>query len=133
MRPIEIRTATPGDREAIVALLRNSWGVETIVVHDTVYRPADLPAFVAVDGKDLLGLITNEPGIESWHVLSLNSLVPRRGTGSALLDRVEDAARAARCRRSRRRRPGPQDEAVDPLDRPPQNPHARRSNDGEKP
>ena len=99
MRPIEIRTATPGDREAIVALLRNRWGSEKIVVHDTVYRPADLPAFVAVDGKDLLGLITYEPGIESWHVLSLNSLVPRRGTGSALLDRIEDAARAAGCRR----------------------------------
>jgi DNA-3-methyladenine glycosylase I len=95
----EIRAATAGDREAIVALLRNGWGGETIVVHDTVYRPADLPAFVAVDGPDLVGLITYEPGTESWHVLSLDSLVPRRGTGSALLNRVEDAARAAGCRR----------------------------------
>jgi hypothetical protein len=47
MTPIEIRSATPGDREAIVALLRDRWGGETIFVHDTVYRPADLPAFVA--------------------------------------------------------------------------------------
>jgi ribosomal protein S18 acetylase RimI-like enzyme len=95
----EIRAATAGDREAIVALLRNGWGGETIVVHDTVYRPADLPAFVAVDGPDLVGLITYEPGIESWHVLSLDSLVPGHGIGSSLLDRVESAARSAGCLR----------------------------------
>jgi ribosomal protein S18 acetylase RimI-like enzyme len=92
---IEIRAATPGDREAIVALLRDRWGGETMVVHDTVYRPADLPAFVAVDDPHLVGLVTYEPGIESWHVLSLDSLDPGRGIGGALLDRVEAAARAA--------------------------------------
>jgi N-acetylglutamate synthase-like GNAT family acetyltransferase len=91
--PVEIRAATAGDREAIVALLRDRWGGETMVVHDTVYRPADLRAFVAVDAPDLVGLVTYEPGIESWHVLSLDSLVSGCGIGSALLDRVENAAR----------------------------------------
>ncbi len=91
----EIRAATAGDRESIVALLRDRWGGETMVVHDTVYRPAELPAFVAVDGPDLVGLVTYEPGIESWHVLSLDSLVSGQGVGSALLDRVEGAARGA--------------------------------------
>lgn len=95
----DIRAATPGDHEAIVALLRDRWGGETMIVHDTVYRPADLPAFVAVDGPDLVGLVTYEPGIDSWHVLSLDSLVPGHGSGSALLDRVEAAARAAGCPR----------------------------------
>jgi GNAT superfamily N-acetyltransferase len=95
----EICSATPGDREAIIAILRDRWGGETIVVNDTVYRPADLPAFVAVDGPDLVGLVTYEPGIETWHVLSLNSLVPGHGIGSALLNRVEAAARAIGCHR----------------------------------
>src|SRR5215216_3974684 len=95
----EIRAALPGDRRAIVALLRERWGGETMVVHDTVYRPADLPAFVAVDGPDLIGLVTYEPGIESWHVLSLDSLVPGQGIGSALLDHVESASRALGCLR----------------------------------
>jgi GNAT superfamily N-acetyltransferase len=95
----EIRPATSGDREAIVTLLRDRWGGETIVVHDTVYRPADLPAFVAVDGPDLVGLVTYEPGIDSWHVLSLDSLVPGHGIGSALLNRVEGAARGLGCLR----------------------------------
>ena len=89
MTPFEIRPTTPADRAAIVALLRNRWGGETMVVHDTVYRPADLPAFVAVDGPDLVGLVTYEPGIESWHVLILDSLASGHGTGSSLLDRVE--------------------------------------------
>jgi Acetyltransferase (GNAT) family len=66
-----------------------------MIVHDTVYRPADLPAFVAVDGPDLVGLVTYEPRTESWHVLSLDSLVPGHGIGGALLDRVEGAARAS--------------------------------------
>jgi GNAT superfamily N-acetyltransferase len=94
-RTFEIRPATPADREAIVTLLWDRWSGETIVVHDTVYRPADLPAFVAVDGPDIVGLVTYEPGIESWEVLSLDSLLPGRGIGGALLDRVEGAARAA--------------------------------------
>jgi GNAT superfamily N-acetyltransferase len=94
-RTFEIRVATPGDREAIVTLLSERWGGETMIVHDTVYRPADLPAFVAVNGPDLVGLVTYEPGIESWHVLSLDSLLPAHGIGGALLDRVEGAARAA--------------------------------------
>ena len=95
----EICAAVAGDREAIVALLEERWGGETMVVHDTVYRPADLPAFVAVDGAGLVGLVTYEPGIESWHVLSLDSLVPGHGIGGALLDRVEAAARAVGCLR----------------------------------
>jgi DNA-3-methyladenine glycosylase I len=95
MSPFEIRTATSRDCEAIVALLRDRWGGETMVVHDTVYRLADLPAIVAVDGPDLVGLVTYNPGIESWHVLSLDSLVPGHGIGGALLDRVESAARGA--------------------------------------
>ena len=99
MCSFEIRPATAGDREAIVVLLSDRWGGETMVVRDTVYLPADLPAFVAVDGPDLVGLVTYEPGIESWHVVSLDSLVPSRGMGSALLDRVEGAARAAGCLR----------------------------------
>jgi DNA-3-methyladenine glycosylase I len=95
----EIRAATACDRETIVALLRDRWGGETMIVHDTVYRPADLPAFVAVDGPDLVGLVTYEPGIDSWHVLSLDSLVSGHGIGSALLDRVEGAARGLGCLR----------------------------------
>ena len=99
MNPVEIRAVTTGDREAIVALLRDRWGGETLVIHDTVFRPADLPAFVAVDGPNLVGLVTYEPGSESWHVLSFDSLVPGQGIGGALLDRVEGAARAAGCLR----------------------------------
>ena len=91
----EFRPATPADREAILALLGDSWGGERIVVRDTVYRPADLPAFVAVDGPDIVGLVTYEPGVGSWEVLSLDSLLPGRGIGGVLLDRVEGAARAA--------------------------------------
>jgi GNAT superfamily N-acetyltransferase len=99
MSSFEIRSATSGDRAWILALLRDRWGGETMVVHDSVYWPAELPAFVAVDGPDLVGLVTYEPGIERWHVLSLDSLVPGHGIGSALLSRVESAARSHGCLR----------------------------------
>jgi ribosomal protein S18 acetylase RimI-like enzyme len=95
MSRFEIRPATPVDRQAIVALLEARWGGETLVVRDTVYPPADLPGFVAVDGRDLVGLVTLEPGIESWHVLSLDCFVSGQRISRALLDRVEDAVRYA--------------------------------------
>jgi GNAT superfamily N-acetyltransferase len=98
-RTFEIRSAKAGEREVIVALLQERWGGQTIIVHESTYRPADLPAYVAVDGPDLVGLGTYAPGTESWEVLSLDSLVPGHGIGSALLDRVEAAARAPGCPR----------------------------------
>ena len=70
-----------------------------MVVRETVYSPADLPAFIAVTGEAIVGLISYVPDDEAWEVMSVDSFVPSQGIGGALLERVERAARAAGVRR----------------------------------
>jgi N-acetylglutamate synthase-like GNAT family acetyltransferase len=98
MTPCTIREAATDDREAILTLLRERWGGETMVVRETVFFPADLPAFVAVEREAIVGLITYVPQNDAWEVMSFDSLVPGQGIGDALLDRLERAARDARQR-----------------------------------
>jgi ribosomal protein S18 acetylase RimI-like enzyme len=93
MSSFTVRAAKPYDREAILAMLYERWGGETMVVRETIYHLADLPAFVAGDGDEIVGLVTYVPGGAAWEILSLDSLIERQGLGSALLARVERAAR----------------------------------------
>ena len=103
---ITIRPLTDGDRVWIRRFLRDHWGAEEMVVRETVVYPAELPGFVALrDGvgathaPPVLGLITYELREGECEVLSLDSLLPGRGIGSALLARIETAAREAGARR----------------------------------
>lgn len=58
-----------------------------------------LPAYVAWHGAQRVGLLTYHIAGHACEVVSLDSLVERRGVGSALLAAVEDAARTAGCTR----------------------------------
>jgi GNAT superfamily N-acetyltransferase len=95
-----VRDAEPIDRTTILALLNERWGGETIVVHQTVYQPADLPALKAVEGVQLVGLVTYMVEPESSEVVTIDSLVKGRATGTTLLDRVETVARANNCQQT---------------------------------
>ena len=99
MDDVTIRAIEDGDRGWIRALLRDHWGAETMVVRETVFEPADLPGFVAERGGEPVGLVTYRVDGTEGEVMSLDSLLPNRGIGTALLTRVEAAARAAGCSR----------------------------------
>jgi len=58
-----------------------------------------LPAFVAEDATRLLGLLTYRIADRQCEIVSLDSLVERRGVGTALLVAMQRAARDAGCRR----------------------------------
>ena len=96
---ITIRPLTDGDRVWIRRFLRDHWGAEEMVVRETVVYPAELPGFVALRDGEPVGLITYELRDAECEVLSLDSLLPGRGIGSALLARVETPAREAGARR----------------------------------
>ena len=96
---VRIRPIAGADRGWIRSWLREHWGSEAMVVRETVYHPADLPGFVAERAGESVGLVTYRVDGAECEVMSLDSLVPNRGIGTALLSRVEGAARAAGCRR----------------------------------
>ncbi|MEN6410949.1 MAG: GNAT family N-acetyltransferase [Anaerolineaceae bacterium] len=74
------------------------WGSEEVVVHETVYHPARLPGFcVRMDGE-IVGVITYSLTGDACEIVSLDSLRPGQGIGSALMITVEEVARASGCR-----------------------------------
>jgi DNA-3-methyladenine glycosylase I len=99
MTEFSIRSSEPNDREWISNLISERWGSDIVVVHDTVYTPAELSGFVAIIGNKRIGLITYLMKREECEIVSLDSLVSSIGVGSGLVDEVRRTAQGSGCRR----------------------------------
>lgn len=86
-------------RQQAAHWIAQRWGSEIVVVHGVVYRPAELPGFVAIDGDQWLGLLTYHIDGNACEIVTLASERSRQGIGTALIEAVKHAARQAGCRR----------------------------------
>lgn len=82
-------------------LVEARWGAEIVAVHGQVLRPATLPGYVAFETAGArVGLVTfrfDEAG--DCEIVTLDSLRPGSGVGTALVAAVRRAAEARGCRR----------------------------------
>jgi ribosomal protein S18 acetylase RimI-like enzyme len=63
------------------------WGADIVVGHGTVFRPAELPGFLAEDGAEVVGVLTYaRPSPDTLEVVTIDALRRHEGIGSALLD-----------------------------------------------
>jgi len=99
MTHLEIRPADESDRKWMTGLIKARWGEERVIVHGVAFRPAELPAFVAQQNDERIGLLTYHADNENIEVITIDSLKPRLGVGSKLLDAMKDYARRAGCKR----------------------------------
>jgi GNAT superfamily N-acetyltransferase len=111
MASTQIRPVVAADRAWIAALLTDRWGSPEMVSRGRVRDGLQLPGFVAFlpDLPDLpvlpgfkasphpAGLATYSIEGDECELVSLDSLVERRGVGSALVAAVHESARAAGC------------------------------------
>lgn len=74
------------------------FGGETVVSKGVVHTPAELPGFIAIEGPERVGVATFHIDGERCELVTLDALCQWRGVGTALLQAVEQAARAAGCR-----------------------------------
>jgi GNAT superfamily N-acetyltransferase len=95
----EIRVRTVGDRDRpmIAWLMVELWGSELQVVHQSVYRPAELPGLIAERAGRVVGLLTYQVSDEMLEVVTLNSIERRTGVGTVLMEAVAADARQLRC------------------------------------
>jgi GNAT superfamily N-acetyltransferase len=95
-----IRTLDDSDRERVAAFLRERWGSDRVVSQGRMHHVPELPGFVAVsdDGDRIEGLVTYLIEGDGCEVVSLDAVQQGRGTGTTLLERALEAARAAGCR-----------------------------------
>jgi len=89
---VTVRPASPADREAIAALLTESWGAPVAVAHGVRYDAADLPALIAERDGRIAGLLTYTIGPDGLEVVTLDAVVRRAGVGGALLAAAAELA-----------------------------------------
>jgi GNAT superfamily N-acetyltransferase len=70
-----------------------------IITRGNAHLADRLPGFVATDKERPVGLVTYEIGNGQCEIVTLNSLIERKGIGSALIGSVLQEAVTARCRR----------------------------------
>jgi GNAT superfamily N-acetyltransferase len=93
----EIREAIEIDPERLRAFITDQWHADFVVAHDEPIRPADLPGLVALEGDAIVGHAAFRIAGDDCELVAIAADPPRRGTGSALLERVVGVARAAGC------------------------------------
>jgi GNAT superfamily N-acetyltransferase len=94
---LQVRARDDGDRCWIEQLWRERWGGAEMVVHEEVFAVHPLQALVAWRGAVRVGLATYRMLPPVCEILSLDSVQPNRGVGTALLLAVAEHARDAGC------------------------------------
>lgn len=94
-----IRAVTNSDRSWVAEFIKQQWCAEIVVAHGIVYRPDALPGFVAARAEKNIGLVTYHIEGDSCEIVTLDSLQPGNGIGTALIDGVKHRAQQSNCRR----------------------------------
>ncbi|HTX12702.1 MAG TPA: GNAT family N-acetyltransferase [Solirubrobacteraceae bacterium] len=98
MVTIAVRNPREDERAWVRQFLEGAWGTPVVsrgVAHDA----PELPALLAVDGAEIVGLATFHFADGDCELVTLDALRGGQGIGSALLAAVGEEARRHGCRR----------------------------------
>jgi ribosomal protein S18 acetylase RimI-like enzyme len=96
---LEIVELTEQYRDWAREYLQQSWGSAQVVNRETLHQADTLPGFVALWEEKPAGLLTYNVIDNICEIVTLNSLIERKGIGSALIDAVRRQAISRRCSR----------------------------------
>jgi ribosomal protein S18 acetylase RimI-like enzyme len=99
MSAFALRHLTAADSAWVARHVADQWGSEIVVAHGVIYRPAELPGFVAAADGEVGGLLTYHVGMDACEIVTLDSQREGQGIGTALIEATKVAARRAGCRR----------------------------------
>jgi ribosomal protein S18 acetylase RimI-like enzyme len=92
-----IKPLTPADSQWVKQFIVKRWHAETVVAHGQEFYPRRLPGFVAVSDIECIGLVTYLIDGGSCEIITLDSLRPGLGVGTALIEAVKAIAQEAGC------------------------------------
>jgi GNAT superfamily N-acetyltransferase len=96
---IILRETQADDKEWIRQLIATHWGSEISVSRGKIFRPHELPGFLALTGTRRVGLITYHIERRRCEIVTLNSLCEAIGIGTALISAVRGRALETGCRK----------------------------------
>ena len=98
-KDINISPIIPGDRDWIMEFYIQRWGSARVVTRGKQYTVADLPGFIAWRGETRLGLLTYHAADDELEIVTLDSIEPGEGVGTAIIAETVQFARAGKFRR----------------------------------
>ncbi|MCS6990167.1 MAG: GNAT family N-acetyltransferase [Chloroherpetonaceae bacterium] len=99
MSEIRLRPKTSADQEWTVEFLKRHWNDSRIPLHGDLIDASLLPAFIAEYEDEPVGLLVYHFLPDACEIVSLHSLRKRIGIGEALLNRLEEVAKAKGCKK----------------------------------
>jgi len=99
MSHITIRMKTEADHAWCADLLTTHWGSTQVVSRGRLQDTSTLPGFIAESQGKSVGLLTYRIEDTECEIVSLNSLVEKRGVASTLLDAIKNEALHQGCHR----------------------------------
>lgn len=97
MPSYSIRPLNARDRDWVASFVAEQWGSESVVVHGVTYFPYEQPGFVAELDGGMVGLLTYHIEEDGCEIVTLNSLCPSIGIGTALIEAAMEVARQSGC------------------------------------
>lgn len=96
---IQIKQKTLKDQSWVKELLISAWGSVKVVSRGKIYDASKLPGLVAYYQKKPSGLLTYHISNKACEIITLNSLIEKKGIGSELISSVKEIAVAHHCHR----------------------------------
>jgi GNAT superfamily N-acetyltransferase len=92
-----VAPTTSSDSRWITDFLSHHWGSPVVVSRGRLYHADELPAFIATERGERIGLATYSVNGSECEIVTLNSIRENQGVGTALVKAVESVARRAGC------------------------------------
>lgn len=86
-------------RQGVDAIIKEEWHGPWSITKGRMVDTSKLPGFVCLEGEEIIGAVTYEIIGDQCEINTLNSFREGRGVGEALIQAVEEAGRAAGCKR----------------------------------
>ena len=96
---ISIRDLLHADRYWVNQMMIQEWGSDAVIVHGTIYRPAELEGLIAEHDGVPVGLLTYHLQDNACEIVTLNSWQENSGIGTALIAAVKRMACKQVCQR----------------------------------
>ncbi|MCB1183325.1 GNAT family N-acetyltransferase [bacterium] len=96
---MRVTELTPDDRLWVKERTELLFGGDFVVSRSEVHDPHKLPGFIAAEGPERIGLVTYHIDGPDCELVTIDALCQFMGIGTMLLEKVEEAARAAGCTR----------------------------------
>jgi N-acetylglutamate synthase-like GNAT family acetyltransferase len=96
---VRVRKVEDKDRPSVLEIVRK-WGADFVVTRRRLVYPAQIDGFLAEDDNGAtVGLVTYEVTGNDCEIVTLDAFEQYQGIGTALIERVRDAARVSGCTR----------------------------------